>query len=257
MAKTAAEPPESEKYAPDKRFENAVHIVSQSKGGVGKSLVAKCLAEFCINTGRHPLCFDADPSNQTFAHISVLDVTVLDLVEDGEIKRRNFDELVEAAASNVGPFVIDTGSSSFHAFWSYVAKHQLFDVLAGLERPIVAHIPIAPAPDLDDTLLGFDQICRFVPDSSVIVWLNERTEPIVVEGKSFTEWPMSEQHAGKVIGSALIRYRAPDFHGADLVNMLKQHLTFNQAIEQGRVMQKARLWQIRKDIFDQLELLGI
>ena len=70
------------------RFTDAVHIVSQSKGGVGKSLVAKCLAEFCVSEGRQPRCFDADPANQTFAEIKALGVTVLDLIEDDEIKRR-------------------------------------------------------------------------------------------------------------------------------------------------------------------------
>lgn len=247
---------QSDQYRPQTRFENAVHIVSQAKGGVGKSLVAKCIAEFCFATGRRPLCFDADPSNQTLSNIGALDVTVLDLVEDGEIKRRNFDDLVEAVASNTGPFVIDTGSSSFHALWSYVPKHHLFDVLAGLERPVVSHIPIAPPPNLDDTLLGFEQVCRFVADSSVIVWLNERTEPIV-DGQNFTRWPIVVPFAEKLIGSTLIRYRAPDFHGTEMVNMLKQHWTFDEAIKEGRVMQKARLFQIRKDIFDQLELLGI
>jgi hypothetical protein len=55
----------------------------------------------------------------------------------------------------------------------------------------------------------------------------------------------------------LIRHRAPDFHGADMVHMLKQHWTFEEAIERGRVMQKARLYQIRKHIFEQLRSLGI
>jgi hypothetical protein len=181
MTRAAVET-EPHNYTPQKRFVNAVHVFSQTKGGVGKSVGAKCTAEFCVSTGRRPgrrpLSFDADPSNQTLARIGALDVTVLDLLEDGEIKRRNFDDLVEAVASNTGPFVIDTGSSSFHALWSYVAKHHLFDVLAELERPVVSHIPIAPPPDLDDTLLGLQQVCRFVPDSSVIVWLNEHTEPI-------------------------------------------------------------------------------
>ena len=180
---------------PQQRFTDAVHIVSQSKGGVGKSLVAKCLAEFCVSEGRQPRCFDADPANQTFAEIKALGVTVLDLLEDDEIKRRNFDDLVEAVAGNPGPFVIDTGSTSFHALWSYIARHQLFDLLRDLGRPIVAHIPIAPPPDLEDTLLGFSQMCRIVPDSSVVVWINERTEPVLVNGQSFTDWPVAEEFA--------------------------------------------------------------
>ena len=45
------------------------HMLLSGKGGVGKSVVARLLAEFLTDQGDAPLAFDVDPVNASFAAV--------------------------------------------------------------------------------------------------------------------------------------------------------------------------------------------
>ena len=50
----------------------AVYIVMQGKGGVGKSVISRFLAEYMIHRDLEYQGYDADPINQTFAALKIL-----------------------------------------------------------------------------------------------------------------------------------------------------------------------------------------
>ena len=99
----------------------SAHLVLQGKGGVGKSLVATILAQyFTHHAGRQVHCVDTDPVNQTFAQYKDLTVKRLELLVDGVVDQRVFDDLMERLLTEQGLFVVDNGSSTFIPMWSYI-----------------------------------------------------------------------------------------------------------------------------------------
>jgi len=48
------------------------HLVLNGKGGVGKSLVARWLAEFLFSRGLHVHCIDGDPVNRSLSQYKAL-----------------------------------------------------------------------------------------------------------------------------------------------------------------------------------------
>ena len=79
-----------------------VHIVLQGKGGVGKSLAASMLAQYLTKRGESPLCIDTDPINATLAGFQSLNVSKVELLENGDINPRKFDAMMEMTKIDIG-----------------------------------------------------------------------------------------------------------------------------------------------------------
>ena len=72
-----------------------IHLILQGKGGVGKSMIAVMLYQALRHAEKEVIAFDTDPVNATLASFP-FDVTKLDVMKDGNIEPRKFDELLEA-----------------------------------------------------------------------------------------------------------------------------------------------------------------
>lgn len=248
---------EDEGYEPAGELLNAMHFVSNAKGGIGKSFAAKCLAEFFIDTGRKPICFDVDPANRTLAKIKGLGVRPWDLLEYGVINRRKFDALIEEVIQNDGPKVVDLGSTAFHSFWSYVTKNNVFELLARYERPVVAHVPLGPGADLHGSLQSLNLLCKLLPETSVVVWLIERNARILVDGVKFSKAKVAQENEAKLLGTVQVSHREQDFHYSDVLEMLEAGQTFEEAMNVATVIGKQRLYEVREEIFEQLREIGL
>ena len=238
-------------------FKNAVHLVSQKKGGVGKSTVARFTADYLKGKYGSGQCFDTDPSQQTFARVGALKVNRVNILQGDDIEPMLINPMLNAIIEGEGPFVIDTGSSSFHALWSYIAGADLFSLLASNKRPVVVHVPLAPVPDLEDTLAGFDDIAQHVPDESLVVWMNEREAPIAQDGKDFLDFDVAERNKGKMLAVIVNKKQRHRWNRQYVGDMLKSHSTFEQALETGDTITRSYLSQVRREIFEQLEAAGI
>src|SRR5712691_2310752 len=91
----------------------AIHMSLQGKGGVGKSLAASVLAQYFMARGRAVRCIDADPVNKTLFQYRALEAKPLQLLQDGAIDSRAFDQLMEELLTEDGPFIVDNGASTF------------------------------------------------------------------------------------------------------------------------------------------------
>jgi hypothetical protein len=236
---------------------DTVNVSSQMKGGVGKSFVATCLSQYYQHAQRPAISIDTDSGNPTFSRFKSLNVEHMNITEDGEINPRLFDGLMEKFLTNNGPFVVDTGSTAFLSFWNYVIRTGAFDILRNEMRSPLIHVPIAPAPDLDDTLTGFAGICQHVPDGSIVAWLNQKERLIQLNGKDFTELDIVRENAAKLRGVVVVSNRTEKLHRADVSDMLCAHQTFDERIGTAQIMVKARLRQVQTEIFSQLEEIGL
>jgi hypothetical protein len=235
----------------------AIHMSLQGKGGVGKSLAASVLAQYFTAHEIAVRCIDADPVNKTLYQYRTLAAKPLQLLRDGMIDQRAFDELIEELATNDGPFVVDNGASTFVPLWHYMLESDVPGLLRRAGRKLYLHTVITGGQALADTVNGFAEVAATTPERSVIVWINEFFGRVEYEGKQFTEMKAYTDHQDKVCGSVGIPRRNHETFGRDVEEVISRKLTFEEAIRDGKfsLMTKQRLKVVQRELFEQLDSL--
>ena len=98
------------------------HFILQGKGGVGKSMIAGLLYQALLKAGKDVCAFDTDPVNATLSGYAEFNVARIEIMRNGDIDPRQFDQLFEGlmsapASSHV---LVDNGASSFVALGAYL-----------------------------------------------------------------------------------------------------------------------------------------
>jgi hypothetical protein len=236
-----------------------VHLSLQGKGGVGKSLVASLLSQYFIAKDRTVHAVDADPVNQTLAEYQALGVARLNLLKNGNVDQREFDSLMERILTETGTFVVDTGASTFIPLWHYLLENKALDFLQGRGRHVFVHTVITGGQALGDTLSGFDQLAETTGSRNLVVWLNEYFGEVRQHGASFPDMAVYKTHREKIHGVIAIVRRNADTFGRDVEEMISRKLTFDEAVNTGdfTIMAKQRLRVIQRDLFEQLDTIGL
>lgn len=233
-----------------------IHIVLQGKGGVGKSLIATILAQYKTSKGKPPLCIDTDPVNATFHGFKALNVTRLQIMEGDEINSRSFDALIELIADTKVDVIIDNGASSFVPLSYYLISNQVPALLHEMGHELVVHTVITGSQALTDTVNGFTQLASQFPAlSTFIVWLNPYWGPIEHEGKSFEQMKAYTANKSRVSAIVKIPTLKEETYGRDLADMLQDHLTFDEALDNASltIMTRQRLKIVKTELYKQLD----
>lgn len=233
-----------------------IHITMQGKGGVGKSFVSTISAQFIQHRGNTPLCFDSDPINPTFYGFLGLKVVRIPIMDGDIINARYFDDLIEKIASTTHDVVIDNGASSFVPLSHYLISNEVPSLLSGLGHQLVLHTVITGGQAMLDTVSGFSQLVnQFPSETQFVVWLNPFWGPIEYEGKSFQEMKVFKENEQRISNVIEIPKLKEETFGKDLSEMLKERLTFDEAItaESRSLMTKQRLKIVKDALFSQLE----
>ena len=144
---------------------NSIHLTLQGKGGVGKSLIASILAQYFADRRREIICIDTDPVNRTLFQYKALNVSRLELLRDGRLDPRVFDDLMGRLITEDATFVVDNGASTFIPLWNYILRNKALDSLARKGRKVyafrgqvfrkIARLYVEPFfPDLFDAFRG-------------------------------------------------------------------------------------------------------
>ena len=240
-----------------------VHFTLQGKGGVGKSLVSSLAAQYLRATESSLRCIDTDPVNDTLTQIRGLNAEHLNLIRNGRVDERVFDDLIGKILENPVSFVVDTGATSFVALTRYLEENDAFQLLRDNGREVIVHTVIAGGQACRDTLIGFRLIATGAAPGSVVVWLNEYFGPIEAEVESatgggtmgFTEFKVYEENRSAVRGIVMLAKRNPDTFGRDIQDMATQKLTFDEVRQSPRwsLMAKCRLAVIEREINEQFQ----
>lgn len=235
-----------------------VHVVSQGKGGVFKSGISSLLAQYLQEAGKQPQCIDTDPTNATLSQFKGLSVTHLNVATENRVDIERFHQMSDKLVSQDGPFVVDTGATTFLAFWDYVDQVGLIDFLAEHQRKVVVHCPIVGGQSMRETLKGFISICKLLPDASMVAWLNEFFGPISADGKQFEEFTAATENAGKLLGAVRIGAKARHMENQAVSRMINANQTFAE-IEQSTasLMERSLIGRAKKAIFSQLMEIGL
>jgi hypothetical protein len=237
----------------------SVHVVLQAKGGVGKSFVAAILAQY-FSRQQAVRCFDTDPGNATLAQYKALAAEHIgDLIQGGVINQKRFDPLIEKLLNSDGTSIVDTGASTFLPFWNYVLENEILPLLESQGRQVFIHCVVTGGQAMADTLNGLDRLAQTTSQKALIVWLNEFFGEVREGKRSFEQFKLVQELAPKLVGSVLIRKRNPHTFEDDVQQMLLARLTFDEAIaaEDFSLVSKQRLQIVRRELFEQLDGLGL
>jgi hypothetical protein len=108
---------------------------------------------------------------------------------------------------------------------------------------------------------GFAPILR--PKTTVhrnlVVWLNEYFGEVKQHGASFPDMAVYKNHREKIHGVVAMVRRNADTFGRDVEQMISRKLTFDEAVNTPdfTIMAKQRLRVIQRDLFEQLDAIGL
>jgi hypothetical protein len=235
----------------------AVHVVLNSKGGIGKSYVAGLVAQFLREKGEPLVCLDADAQNATLSDIKALRAEPVHILRpEGEVDIRVLDGMVERFLTEDSNFVIDSGSTTFVPLSAHLINPAVVDAIEAAGKRIIVHAIIAGGQELAHCAKGFDSMARqFPPSVGMIVWLNEHHGVISgPEGKGFEHTPVFQAHKHRIAGVVRLSKLNPLTFGANLADMLSRGMTFAEADQSPEfyTMAKQRLRQVQRPIWDQL-----
>ena len=178
---------------------------------------------------------------------------------DGDvINARKFDDLIELIALSESDIVIDNGASTFIALSHYLISNHIASMLKELGHTLVIHTVITGGQAFQDTLNGFNQLIKHFSDEvKIIVWLNPYWGNINIQGKTFEDLRGYQENKKKISAIIHIPNFKEETFGSDLKDMLKERLTFVEAISKKEltIMMRQRLKIISTQIFKQLDNL--
>jgi len=233
-------------------------ITLQGKGGVGKSFLTAAFAQWLVDRGRSVACIDTDTLNPTLLQYAPLQATHIRLSQNHVIDPRALDALVgivtEAPAD--AHVVVDVGSNGFETLMAYEVENGVFALLAELGHQVVVQTVIAGGPDAEETSKGTMALLD-ATDVPVILWLNEHLGPLQVQGQPIAQAKFLHEAKDRILGTVLLPARTQATFGKDTEEMLRQRLTFAQAIEGFDLMPRTRIKRIRDELWAQLDALPL
>jgi hypothetical protein len=166
---------------------------------------------------------------------------------------------MEMILTESGTFVVDNGASTFIPLWNYILENNVIGLLRDSGKKLYVHTVVTGGQALADTLKGFKSLAESTDDRIIIVWVNEYFGRVEREGKEFGEMAVYRDNEQKVFGSIAIPKRNQDTFGRDVEEVVSRKLTLQEAITSGNftIMTRQRLKVIQREIFEQLDSLGL
>lgn len=235
-----------------------LYVTLQGKGGVGKSYLTTAFAQWMLEQERTVACIDTDTLNPTLLQYAPLKASHLKLSQNHVIDPRALDTLVAIVAESPddGQVIVDVGSNGFETLMAYEVENGVFALLQELGHQVVVQTVIAGGPDADETVKGTMALLA-ATDVPVILWLNEHFGPLEINGQPIAEAAFLHEARDRILGTVLLPARTQATFGKDVEEMLRQRLTFAEAIEQFDLMPRTRIKRIRDDLWAQLETLPL
>ena len=162
-----------------------LNFILQAKGGVGKSTVAKLLAQYHISKNRKVYCFDTDPKNPSLVKHDALKVTYSNIMVDNEVDLTALSEWIDSLVGVHGPddiCVIDCGASNFEAMVRELVNIDFLNICSGTGDQMFIHTVLMQGPDIVDQLLGLQDLLEMFKGAEFVVWKNEYLQSLYLKG---------------------------------------------------------------------------
>lgn len=239
----------------DPRVTWQVHFALNSKGGVGKSFISAVLAQHKKACGAPVLCFDADATTATFSGFAALGVKRIEMRDGLIINESHLDEVMDPLLMEKAHIVLDTGASTYTVFANYLIENDVLSAITAHGKQAIVHAIVVGGATLTETLNDLDDLATQLPEQvALVVWKNEHFGPILMGNKVFEDMEVYQNHRHRIHALIHLPQRTAATFGADIANMMKRKLTFDEAIAHPdtRLMAKQRLTLVRDDVYQQL-----
>ena len=234
-----------------------VHLMLQSKGGVGKTTCCAFLAEYIIDAGKDLVLLDMDPRNASLSKYKGLPVESVDIFDEGAIDpaktTRFFSRLIEADRDKT--VVVDTGATTFEAMMDFLIKQEVVEEFWTAGRPLYLHTVVCSGGSSRETLSTFMSLAENVTSrQNLVVWLNEMGEHLEFAGKTFADTKGFQSNQGRVAATVLVEWEKTK--GLTLDLLLKGKMTFKEAERTDQpsmeYFYRRNVPKIRASIYEQL-----
>ena len=218
------------------------HVVTQGKGGAGKTFIASLLCQAMRRQGRDWSAYDLDPVNNTLAGIKGLGVKAWDLFgDDGAVDKIDpfkFDKMMEEVLQGKGDVIVDVGATAFLPFNQYMLDTSVFKLLQEhADMRGVVHCVVRSGAGLIDCLNGLAGLClnyNMPTQLDLVVWLNEVEGPVIgKDGKKFEEMKIYTRNSKLIKKVVRLREERSELVQDDMRRMLRDKLTFSDVRETG------------------------
>lgn len=242
-----------------------VHFVLQGKGGVGKSLISSLMTQYAIDVNglAATMAIDTDPVNKTLAQFAPLKAVEFELMNEGSLDIRRFDNMLESVIeSKATDIIIDNGASSFIPLSEYIAQTDAITALKE-EMPgseIFIHTVVTGGQHMTETAEGARALTAgFSDEAAIVIWLNEHFGEISFStGGKTVPWENSKVYkeiAPELSAQICLQAQHSALHGKDIEMMLKEHLTFDE-IEKNKdipLFTRRRIRDFKAMVYEQLD----
>lgn len=240
----------------------AIHIVLQSKGGVGKSFVALHLAQYFADQGLPLAAFDSDPVTPTLSGYDALRPRYFNFMSDeDDIDVLQFDVLAtEILNASEAIVVLDTGSSNFVPMVSYFKTNRVLQTFSKKGRQVILHSVLVGGASARETFGCLLNIVDELKADGYVAWFNSLFGPVLIDDRPIEEFKAFERVRGKLSGIVRIREHSGGsnvLHQRAIREMTRRNLTYKETLATPEISlwDKQRLWEARREVNDQLAAL--
>jgi len=234
-----------------------VHVVLNSKGGIGKSFVASLLGQWLQDRGEPLVCLDTDRLNASLSDVKALRPEQIPIIDDeGMVDIDAIDSIVDRLAQEDAHFVIDSGATSFVPLGRHLVTAGVAEILQERGRHMIAHAIVSGGAELFHCVRGFDAMATQFPSKvGIIVWLNEHHGPIDDGSNRFEDTPVYQKHKDRISGVVRLSRLNPATYGKNLAAMIARGQTFSEAREDSSlyIQTRQRLVEVQRPIWAQLD----
>lgn len=243
-----------------KRPKRRVHMTLQSKGGIGKSHVARILCEYFSEAE----AFDLDDQNQTLSGIEALQASLVETGGAGSatIKVEALDELwsrlVESDANNI---VIDSAAHIYMPLLYFMEDSDATEILRSCGFETWFHLIACGGTEQKETLKDIDRLIdRWGARVHFLLWDNDYHGPIIA-GDDRSERGLvntvvyKTRWANRVDGVVQLE-RPQSLYQRDVEQVLAAGATFREIAENDvtPITRRSRLLRVWKAIASQLDV---
>lgn len=236
-----------------------IHLILQSKGGVGKSIIATFLTQFLKNKmNKNVACLDIDPSNQSFFAFKEFNTTFINILdsETQDIDPNKFDEIYSYIENlQVDDLIIDSGSSCYIPFLKFIIANSVIELLKELGHNVIIHTVIVGGKGQNESKQSIYTLIKNLENFAIptYVWNNPYFGKFIDNNNTFTESNLYKELEDQIAGVIELPKFDVVFNNA-LEEIQQKNLTFESAIQsdQYNMLKKQRIKNIKSAIFESI-----
>lgn len=236
-------------------LDKSIHFVMQSKGGVGKSVVASMLSQYLLETlnEQEVHTIDLDPNNKTLSSYKALKTEQINIIKDDEntIDQSKFDGFLQKFLIGNKTYVVDTGSGEYLELNNYLSLMSITDLISQFDKTMCIHVPVVYGQAESDTKWCLAKLAQTYPDAKIIIWENEFFTKATSDIKKLDAFNVFDN----IIGVVSMPKLNTDTFEKDFKDMIRAGRTFNEVqggVEFG-LFSKTRLKRIKENLYSNLD----